>query len=121
MISYREDEEKKFIEFKVSGKVTKENFEAFEHKIQPRMDKWDGIRMVEIIENLESAELQVLIKDTVFGLKNWSNFNKVEKCAVVADQKWIRTIADSIDPLFKPKIKTFYTTQLEEARDWVLH
>lgn len=121
MISYREDESKKFIEFKVSGQVTKENMDKLEAKLQPRMDKWDGIRMVEIIDNLEGAELQALLKDMVFGLKNWGNFNKVEKCAVVADEKWIRTIASAIDPLFKPKIRTFYTTQLEEARDWVLH
>lgn len=65
--------------------------------------------------------MQAFLKDVVFGLKNWSNFNKVKKCAVVADAKWIRAIADGIDPMFKPEIKTFVPTQIEEARDWVLH
>lgn len=121
MLSFREDEAQKLIEFKVSGRFTKENFEEFERKIQPRIDKWSGIRLVEVIENLEGVEMQAFLKDMVFGIKNWKNFNKVEKCAVVADAKWIRNIADGVDPLLKPQIKTFLPTQLEEARDWVLH
>lgn len=121
MIAYREDTTKNFIEFKVSGKVTNENFENFESKIQPRMNKWKDIRLVEVIENLEGAEMKAFMKNMVFGFKNWGNFNKVEKCAVVSDSKWIRSFASGINPLFKPQIRTFLPTQIEEARDWVLH
>jgi hypothetical protein len=121
MLSYREDHEQKFIEFKVSGKVTREEFEAFTQKIQPRLEKWKGIRLVEVIENLDGVEISALMKDIQFGLKNWSLFNRLEKCAVVADKKWVRTLAESVDPLFKPEIKVFQPAQIEEARDWVLH
>lgn len=121
MLSYREDPTQKFIEFKVSGKVTREEFEAFAKKIQPRLEKWKGIRLVEVIENLDGVEIMAVMKDIQFGLKNWGLFNRLEKCAVVADQKWVRGIAEAIDPLFKPEIKVFQPTQIEEARDWVLH
>lgn len=121
MLTYKEDPSQNFIEFKVSGKVTREEFDDFAKKIQPRLENWKSIRLIEVIEDLDGVEVSALMKDLQFGLKNWGLFNRLQKCAVVADKKWIRTLADAVDPLFKPEIKVFQPGQIEDARSWVLH
>ncbi|MBX3016344.1 MAG: STAS/SEC14 domain-containing protein [Bdellovibrionaceae bacterium] len=120
MILYHEDAERKYIEIKVSGHVTKEDFAEAVEKIKPRMMHWRNIRILEIVENLEGVDGEALIQDLRFAMKNLGLFKHFEKCAVVADEKWLRALSRAADPLLRAEVRAFRPDQLAEAREWLL-
>lgn len=120
MILYHEDAERKYIEIKVSGHVTKEDFAEAVEKIKPRMMHWRNIRILEIVENLEGIDGEALIQDLRFAMKNLGLFKHFEKCAVVADEKWLRALSRAADPLLRAEVRAFRPDQLAEAREWLL-
>lgn len=120
MIHYQEDADRKYIEIKVSGQITKEEFTAALDKIKPRLLHWQNIRILEIVENLEGIDGEALIQDIRFAMKNIGLFKHFEKCAVVADEKWLRALTRAADPLMRAEVRAYRPDQVEEARAWLL-
>lgn len=120
MILYTEDAERNYIEIKVSGQVTKEEFLETLEKIKPRMMHWQNIRILEVVENLEGVDGEAFIQDIRFAMKNIGLFRHFEKCAVVADEKWLRALTRAADPLMRAEVRAYRPDQIEEARAWLL-
>lgn len=120
MISYNENEAQKLIEITVSGNVTKRDFENVLMKMEPRIEQWNEIRLIETIDHFESMDFEAFIEDMKFGFKHLKDMKNFKKCAVVADEKWIRAITKTMDPLFDAELKGFDRAHHGDAREWVL-
>lgn len=120
MIIYKEDAERNYIEIRVSGQVTKEDFLETLEKIKPRMMHWKNIRILEIVENLDGIDGEALLQDIRFAMKNIGLLKHFEKAAVVADEKWLRALTRAADPLMRAEVRAYTPEQVEEARAWLL-
>lgn len=52
-------------------------------------------------------------------LKNTVLIPKLERCAIVADQAWVRAISDAVAPLLPGALRTYEPRQVSEARSWI--
>ena len=52
-------------------------------------------------------------------LKNVPLIRHVERCAIVAEERWMRTISDVAGPILPCELRTFTPAQEAEAQAWV--
>jgi hypothetical protein len=120
MIAYKENEKQHLVEFTVSGHFTNDDFVQVRNKIVPIAQKWDDIKILEIIKDLEDLDANAVLKDIKYGFQSMEMIKKFKKCAVVTDKKWIKQLSNTMHPLFDAEIKGFELHQLEEAKTWLL-
>lgn len=59
-----------------------------------------------------------LWKDANFGLSHIDDFTHI---AVVAEPTWMQTIAGAVDSVLSAKVKAFDSSQIEQAREWLVN
>lgn len=52
-------------------------------------------------------------------LKNVALLPRISRCAVVADQSWVRVLTDTVGRILPCEVKAFEREQEPEARRWV--
>ena len=119
MIDYIENKKENLLEVTIYGKLKGDEFKSISEQMQPTLDSWEEINIIEVIKDYEGVEFSALMQDLKFGIKNLSKLKKFNRCAVVADQKWIKNISNLLDGVTDAKVKSFDTTELNDARQWV--
>jgi len=69
-------------------------------------------------DDFETYEADAIWKDTIFGFKHFSDFEKV---GVVTDRTWIAESMRLFSPLIPAETKAFPVAQKDEALRWVTH
>ncbi|MDV6315326.1 STAS/SEC14 domain-containing protein [Idiomarina sp. HP20-50] len=106
------------VEMFVEGKATAEEFDAalktFENVIKER----GSIKVLEVIGDLDMPPIpwSKFIQDIKFSFEHLSDISHV---AVVADQGWIATWVNMMNPLFKADMKVFKQSDIDQAREWL--
>ena len=52
-------------------------------------------------------------------LKQISKISKISHAAIVADAKWVKTVAEAIGGLYPFEMKVFESAEIEAARAWL--
>lgn len=65
--------------------------------------------------DMHHVELRALWED----LKNAALIGHIERCAIVADQQWLRVVSDAAGAVLPPQIETFSLCHYDTAREWV--
>jgi hypothetical protein len=106
------------IGFKISGKVTAEDYEIMMPKIDEAIATFGHINLLMLIEDIEGAGMDVAKPDFHFGTHQ---YRQVDKAAFVTDGKWMARTIKIMDPITRrTKEKTFDLDHLEEAWEWIL-
>ncbi len=79
------------------------------------IQKHGKIKVLEDVRSFEGADLMVFWKD----LKVSPLASNVTHAAIVADAKWMRTIAEAVGSIIPMKIKAFKRSQIESAWEWL--
>ena len=84
--------------------------------VENKIKEYGTIRILLDLRKYKGSELSGILKSIPYAFKFIS---KVEKEAVITDQKWIYTWAKLFAPFFKTKARCFPSTAVEQAWNWV--
>lgn len=116
MIEYRNYPDSNIVEISVSGKITEADFDRVSSQMKADIEQHNNLRLLEEFHGFEGIDPIALWKDAKFGLTQLDNFTHI---AVVAEQTWVRTIAEAIDAVLSARVRAFERSQIEQAREWL--
>lgn len=115
-VQYFEDPEEGYVELTVSGRVTREDYDAVIDRMQRFIDEYGRMKLIEVIESLEGFDPSVIWPGIKFDFKNLRHISHV---AVVSDIGWIGPMSKAAGALISTKLRTYDRDELEAARAWI--
>ncbi len=104
------------LEVQVSGKLTKEFYEAFVPAVDAQIKQFGKLRILVVMHDFHGWTCGALWEDWKFDLHHWRD---IERLAIVGESKWEEGMATFCKPFTTATIKYFDHSKLEEARTWV--
>ena len=106
------------IGFKVSGKVTAEDYALLMPKLDEAIDAHGKINLLVVIGDMEGWEgLDAAKADYRFGTQEYRH---VEKAAFVGEKKWHERLIKIMDPFTRHTDERFFSPdQIGEAWQWI--
>ncbi len=107
------------IGFKISGKVTAEDYDTLLPKLDEAIAAHGKINLLVVMEEFEGwVGMEAAKADYQFGKHQ---YRQVEKAAFVSDKKWLEWSIKIMDPFTRrTKEKNFEPHRLNEAWAWIL-
>ncbi len=105
-VAMNRTDEALFIELKMKGKLTHEDYEVFVPILERALKESKGLKINMLVDMTEFKgwKLRAAWDDMVFGLKHARQFDKL---AVVGKKRWEEISVDMMKPFVKGKIKFF--------------
>jgi hypothetical protein len=106
----------KILGFKVSGKLTDEDYKAFVPQIEKIIQEFGRISLLLELDDFHGWDLGAAWDDFKFGMKHIKDFKRV---AIVGDKKWEEWMAKLAKPFMRAEVKYFDGSQLQDAWGWL--
>jgi hypothetical protein len=106
----------KIVHVRVSGRLTKENYEHFAPEVERLINKHGKVRILMEMHDFHGWDAGALWEDIKFDFKH---FRDIERLAMVGETKWQAGMAAFCRPFTSAKIRYFEQVQEEEARRWI--
>jgi hypothetical protein len=116
MIHYSTQPGSPVVEITVEGSLSNRDLEEAIGHIHSEFDQNGKTRVLEIIRHFTGMELAALWTDIRLGVPL---ARKIDRVAIVADQRWIRQLAEVGRLFTKAEMKIFAPENLAEARAWI--
>lgn len=114
-LSYVEHPTTKTVEFRIDGKLTREDYDRVIGPMQAFIDAHGTVRVIEIVESFSGFDPAVLIPGIKFDIKNLSHISRV---AIVSDIGWFSPLVRAASAITAVEMRMFEMAQLDEAREW---
>ena len=114
-LQYHRTEDSPIVEIVVEGKITAADIDSVVKEVEVDLAKHDKLRVLEDIRDFKGIDPMALWTD----LKQISKIQKISHAAIVADAKWVKTVAEAIGGLYPFEMKVYERSQLAEARAWL--
>ncbi|KGD60128.1 hypothetical protein T9A_02886 [Alcanivorax jadensis T9] len=102
---------------RISGKITRPEFDAVAEALEAALAKHDKVRFYAEMETFGGVAMDALFQDLKFGLRHWQQF---EREAVVTDRDWMRRLALLADKLLPSiEVKVFAGDDVDSAKAWI--
>ena len=101
---------------KLSGKLTKEDYEHFVPEVESLIKQHGKIRILLQMHDFHGWSVGALWEDIKFDMKH---FGDIEKLAIVGESKWQEGMAKFCKPFTKAKIEYFGHTDEAKAKTWL--
>ena len=115
-IKLEEKDSGKVLEIALSGKLVKEDYEAFVPVVEQLVKDHGQIRMLVAMHDFHGWTAGALWEDTKFAAHHFSD---IEKLAVVGETKWQHGMAAFCKPFTTASIRYFDHENADEARRWL--
>ena len=115
MIEYKNNSSNNIVELAVEGKLTEADFDGVIAQLKADIAKHGKLRLLEELRSFEGMDPIALWKD----LKQVRLVDNISRVALVADQKWMRTLAEAAGSVVSAEVKSFERSQITEARAWL--
>ena len=114
-MEYRSNVETNIVEVIVEGKITATDFDRIVPLMQADLARHGKVKVLEEIRSFEGMEPMAVWKDLqqVYMVKD------ITHVAFVTDEQWMRTVAETVNPIFPSELKAFELSQVEAARTWL--
>lgn len=106
----------RLLEIRVSGKLTREDYQQFVPEVERLIGQHGKLRMIFDMHDFHGWEAAALWEDIKFDVKH---FRDIERLAMVGESKWEKGMAAFCKPFTTAKIRYFDRAQENEAREWV--
>jgi hypothetical protein len=116
MIELQSDANGKILSVKISGKLTKEDYEQFVPQVEGLIKKHGKIRILMQMHDFHGWTVGALWEDIKFDVKH---FKDIERLAMVGDRKWEAGMAGFCKPFTTAKVRYFDVSEAGQARAWV--
>lgn len=104
------------IEIKVSGKLSKDDYEAFVPQIEALIAEYGKVRMLFDMHHFHGWSVAAVWEDVKFG---WKHFRDIERIAAIGDKSWEQGMIAFCKPFTKAKICYFDRAKETAAREWI--
>ena len=105
-----------FLHVKVTGKLTKEAYEAFAPVVDEQIREQGKLRILFEMHDFHGWTMGALWEDCKFDTKHWKD---IERLAIVGESKWEEGMSVFCKPFTSAKIKYFDHSKLEDAKAWL--
>ena len=102
---------------RLSGKLTKEDYERFVPEIERMMKAHDKVRILVSLEDFHGWTTAAAWEDTKFGIRHFSD---IERIAIIGEDAWEKGMALLLKPFTKAKVKYFDASQMAVAKTWIM-
>jgi len=115
-IELEENSWENILTMRLSGKLTKEDYERLVPEIERMMMTHDKIRILVELDNFHGWTAAAAWEDTKFGMHHFSD---IERIAIAGEAAWEKGIALLVKPFTKAKVKYFDASQMAAAKTWI--
>jgi hypothetical protein len=106
----------KTLGFKLSGKLHDEDYKSFVPTVESFLAAEGKARLFAQFEDFHGADLHAVWDDIKFGLKHYSDFDRI---AMVGERKWQKWMVQMSKPFTKAAVRYFDASQVDEAWAWL--
>ena len=114
-LQYNRAENSPVVEIVIEGKITAADMQSVIKEVETDLAKYEKIRVLEDIRDFKGVDPMALWID----LKQVSKIRKISHAAIIADAKWVKTVAEAIGGLYPFEMKVYERSQIAEARAWL--
>jgi SpoIIAA-like len=115
-VELKHDEQHKYLTVRVSGKLSKEDYQHFVPETEKLIKEHGKVRILFQMHDFHGWQAGALWEDIKFDIKH---FKDIERLAMVGEKKWEAGMATFCKPFTTAKIKYFDDTQLADAEKWI--
>jgi len=115
-VDLNEDEGGKVLVIKLTGKLTKADYEHFVPKVESLVKEHGKLRIMVQMHDFQGWAGGALWQDIKFDLKN---FRHIERLALVGEKSWEHGMAVFCKPFTTATIRYFDRSEVEEADAWI--
>ena len=101
---------------RLSGRLTKEDYEQFVPEIERMIAVHDKVRILVELVDFHGWTAAAAWEDTKFGMRHFSD---IERMAIVGDAAWEKGMALLLKPFTRAKVQYFDATQMAAAKTWL--
>ena len=116
MIDLQAEPKGKILSVKLSGKLSKEDYEKFVPEVESLINSQGKIRILLQMHDFHGWTVGALCEDIKFDMKH---FKDIERLAMVGDRKWEAGMAAFCKPFTSATVRYFDESQIDAARKWV--
>jgi len=116
MLTLNEEAGGKILNVKISGKLSKEDYQRFVPDVERLIADHKKIRILVQMHEFHGWQMGALWEDIKFDVKHFSD---IERLALVGDSKWEAGMATFCKPFTKAKIQYFDESKLDQAQEWI--
>ena len=115
-LELKETETNNILEVRVSGKLTKPDYEKFVPHTEGLIKEHGKIRILFQMHDFHGWDAGAMWEDTKFDFKH---FRDIERLAIVGETRWEKGMATFCKPFTTAKIKYFDVKDVDQARAWI--
>ncbi|MFK8183159.1 MAG: STAS/SEC14 domain-containing protein [Phormidesmis sp.] len=115
-LQYHRTEDSSVVEIVVEGKITVADINHVVKEVELDLTQHEKLRILEDIRDFQGIDPMALWID----LQQISKIQKISHAAIVADAKWVKTVAEAISGLYPFEMKVYERAQIAEARAWLI-
>jgi hypothetical protein len=109
-------EDGKILVIKLTGKLTKEDYERFTPEVERMIKQHGKLRLLIQMHDFHGWTAGALWQDVKFDLKH---FRDVERLALVGEKTWEHGMAVFCKPFTTATIRYFERSEAEQAEAWI--
>ena len=106
----------KVLEVKLTGKLTRQDYEQFVPAVERLMRERGKVRMLLRMHDFHGETMGAMWEDLKFGVKHFADF---ERLALVGDRKWEAVMAFFCKPFTRAAVRYFDEAKADEAVLWI--
>ena len=107
----------KLLHVKVTGKLAKEDYEAFAPVVDEQIGEHGKLRILFEMHDFHGWTAGALWEDMKFDFKHWKD---IERLAIVGESKWEEGMSTFCKPFTAAKIQYFDVAELDKAKAWIV-
>jgi len=115
-LELKETESSNILEVRVSGKLTKQDYEKFVPHTEELIKEHGKIRILFQMHDFHGWDAGAMWEDMKFDFKH---FRDIERLAIVGETRWEKGMATFCKPFTTAKIKYFDVKDVDQARAWI--
>jgi hypothetical protein len=116
MIEQLPSDSPKVLAFRMSGKLHDEDYKKFVPLVDEAIAKEGKVRVLAVFHDFHGWDLHALWDDIKFST---THCTKIERIALVGENKWEEWMAKVCKPFTKAKIRYFDVSQIDAAKTWI--
>ena len=116
MIGCTIDAEDGIVELRVSGAITRADYDRVVAGMDQAIARFGALRVIEVIEEIGAIDSAIWWRDIKWA---HAHLKDIARCAVVTDSGWIGPVTRAVGALLAAEIRVFPLAEIAAARAWV--
>ncbi len=116
MIQKLDESSGNIIGFKLHGRLTDSEFQAFAEEISTAIADKGKIRLLMIVDYPQNFELKAAWDDLVLWIKH---IGDIERLAIIGQKEWEKWLVLLEKPFIHTEVKYYKTSNIKDAWDWI--